>query len=199
MRDQPPLFVVPDTPCWTCKRQYGSSAQLKKHVDEERIKSELYPHVEQKPRQMFVQEHVVKWCDLGFGFVQQVADQTVNGSLTGMLDWVKVRVTNKSEGELHMLDRVLLSANAVFLGNLPRKEKLSALVELLMVYSIMQVLASEESTIEEIPRKTSPGGKFWHPTGLLPSVQAIYDGHNHLDCWSVEFRKSVSQQCRTRL
>ena len=27
-------FVVPDTACWTYKRQYGSSCQLKKHVDE---------------------------------------------------------------------------------------------------------------------------------------------------------------------
>ena len=34
-------FVVPDTACWTCKRQYGSSGQLKMHVDEERIKSDL--------------------------------------------------------------------------------------------------------------------------------------------------------------
>ena len=36
-----------------------------------------------------------------------------------MVDWVKVRVTNTSEVELHMLDREL------FLGNLPRKEELS--------------------------------------------------------------------------
>ena len=35
-----PWFVVPDTACWTCKIQYGSSGQLKKHVDEERIKSD---------------------------------------------------------------------------------------------------------------------------------------------------------------
>ena len=44
-----------------------------------------------------------------------------------------------------------------------------------MLYSIMQVLAAEGSTIGEVPRKASPGGKFWHPTGLLPSVQAMYD------------------------
>ena len=50
---------------------------------------------------------------------QQVADLTANGSLEGLLDWVKVRVTNKSEVEL---DRELLSDFAVFLGNLPRKE-----------------------------------------------------------------------------
>ena len=42
-----------------------------------------------------------------------------------------------------------------------------------MVYSIMQVLAAEGSTIGEVPRKASPGGKVWHPTGLLPSVQAM--------------------------
>ena len=53
---------------------------------------------------MFGQEHVVEWCELGFGFVQQVADQTANGSLEGLLNWVKVCVTNKSEVELHMLD-----------------------------------------------------------------------------------------------
>ena len=34
--------------------------------------------------------------------------------------------------------------------------------------------------IGEVYRKASPGGKVWHPTGLLPSVQAIYNGHSHL-------------------
>ena len=90
VRHHLPWFVVPDTACWTCKKQYGSSSQLKKHVDEERIKSDLDPHVDQEPHQMFGQEHVVEWCELGFGFVQQVADQTANGSLEGLMDWVKV-------------------------------------------------------------------------------------------------------------
>ena len=57
---------------------------------------------------------MVEWCKLGIGFVQQVADQTASGSLEGLLDWVKVRVTNASEVELHMLDRELLSGFAVF-------------------------------------------------------------------------------------
>ena len=39
-------FVEPDTACWTCKRQYGSVGQLKKHVDEERIRSDLDIHVD---------------------------------------------------------------------------------------------------------------------------------------------------------
>ena len=47
-----------------------------------------------------------------------------------------VCVTNKSEVELHMLDRELLSAFCVFLENLPRKEELSALPGWHMVYSI---------------------------------------------------------------
>ena len=85
-------FMVPDTACWTSKRQYRSSGQLKKHVDEESINSDLDPHVDQEPH-------------LGFGFVQQIADQTVNGSLEGLWDWVKLCVTNKSEVELHMLGR----------------------------------------------------------------------------------------------
>ena len=68
---------------------------------------------------------MVEWCELGFGFV---ADRTENGSLVGLLDWVKVRVTNKYKVELHMLDRELMSAFSVFLGNLLRKEELSALV-----------------------------------------------------------------------
>ena len=114
VRHHLPWFVEPDTTCWTCKRQYGSSGQLKKHVDEERIKSDLDPHVDQESHQMFGQEHVVEWCELGFGFVQQVADQTANGSLEGLLDWVKVCVTNKYEVELHMLDRELLSAFVYF-------------------------------------------------------------------------------------
>ena len=109
-----------------------------------------------------------------------------DGEREGLLEWVKVCVTNKSEVELHMLDRELLSAFGVFLGNLPRKEELSALVGWRMVYSIMQVLAAEGSTIGEVLRKASPGGNVWHPTGLLPSVQAMYDGHSHLDRWSVE-------------
>ena len=65
--------------------QYGSSGQLKKHVDEERrIQSELDPHVEWDPHQMLGQEHVVEWFELGFEFVQRVADQTSNGSLEGV-------------------------------------------------------------------------------------------------------------------
>ena len=129
VRHHLPWFVVPDTACWTCKRQYGSRGQLKNHVDEERIKSDLDPHVDQEPHQMLGQEHVVEWCELGFGYVQQVADQTVNESLDGLLDWVKVCLTNKSEVKLHMLDRELLSAFSVFLGNLPRKEELSSLIQ----------------------------------------------------------------------
>ena len=31
------------------------------------------------------------------------------------------------------------------------------------------------------------------PTGLLPSVQAMYDGHSHLDRWSVEVGKRVAR------
>ena len=83
-------------------------------MDEERIKSDLDPHVDEESHQMFGQDHVVEWCELGFGFVQQVADQTANGSPEGLLDWLKVCVTNKSEVELHMLDRELLSAFGVF-------------------------------------------------------------------------------------
>ena len=78
------------------------------------IKSELDPHMDQGPHHMFWQEHVVEWCELAFGFVQQVADQTANGSLEGLLSWVKVCVTNKSEVELHMLARGLLFAFSVF-------------------------------------------------------------------------------------
>ena len=143
---------------------------------------------------MFGQEHVVEWCKLGFGCVQQVADQTANGSLQGLLDWAKVCVTNKSEVELHMLDRELMSAFAVFLETLPRKEELSALVGRRMVYSFMQVLAAEGSTIEEVSRKATPGSMVWHPTGVLPSVQAIYDRHSHLDRWSVEVGKREARE-----
>ena len=74
------------------------------------------------------------------------------------------------------------------------KEELSALVGWRMVYSIMQVLAAEGSTIGEVPRKASPGGKVWHPKGLLPSVQAMYDGHSHLDRWSVEVGKREARE-----
>ena len=88
-----------------------------------------------------------------------------------------------------MLDRELLSAFTVFLGNMPMKDELAAIVEWRMVYSIVQVLAAEGSTIGEVSRKVSPGGKVWHHTGLLLSVQAIYNGHSHLDRWSVEVGK----------
>ena len=63
---------------------------------------------------MFGKKQVVEWCELEFGFVKQVVDQTANGSLEGMFDWAKICVTNKSEIELHMLDRELLSTFAVF-------------------------------------------------------------------------------------
>ena len=116
------------------------------------------------------------------------------------MDWVKVCVTNKSEVELHMLDRELLSAFGVFLGNLPRKEELSTLLEWHMIYSIMQVLAAEGSTIGEVPRKASPGGKLWHPTGLSRRCMM------HTVTWTAgplkserERPGSVWQQCRTRL
>ena len=102
-----------------------------------------------------------------------------------------------------MLDRELLFVFSVFLGNLPRKEELSALVGWRMVYSIMRVLAAEGSTMEEVPRKAFPEGKVWHPTCLIPPAQAMYDGHRHLDRSSVEVGKSeagsVWQQCCTRL
>ena len=62
-----------------------------------------------------------------------------------------------------------------------------------MVYSLMHVLAAEGSTIENIPRKASPGGRVWHPTCLLPFVQ-IYDGHSHLDRWSVEVGKGEARE-----
>ena len=58
----------------------------------------------------------------------------------------------------------------------------------------MQVLAAEGSTNEEVPRKASPGGKVRHHTGLLPSVHAIYDGHSHLDRWSVEVGKRSARE-----
>ena len=103
-------------------------------------------------------------------------------------------MTNKSEVELHMLDRELLSAFCVFLENLPRKEALSVLLGWRMVYSIMQVLSAEGSTIGVVPRKAAPGGKVWHPSGLIPSVQAMYDGHSHLDRWSVEVGKREARE-----
>ena len=165
-------------------------------MDEERSKAKVDPHVDQDPHQMFGQEHLVKLCELGFDSFEQVADQTANSSLKGLLDWVKVRVDNKSEVELHILDRELLSAFAVFLRNLSMKGALSAYVGWRMVYSILQVLAADGFMIEEVPRKAYPGGNVWHPTCLIPSAQAIYDGHSHLDCWSVEVDK---REARGRL
>ena len=53
VRHHLPWFVVPDAACLTCKRQYGSSVQLKKHVDEGRIKLDLDPYVDQEPHQIF--------------------------------------------------------------------------------------------------------------------------------------------------
>ena len=58
----------------------------------------------------------------------------------------------------------------------------------------MQVLAGEGSTIGEVSRKPSPGGKVWHPTGPLPSPQGIYDGYSHLDRWSVEVGKREARE-----
>ena len=63
-----------------------------------------------------------------------------------------------------------------------------------MVYSIMQALAAEVSTIGESSRKASHRSKIWYPTGLLPSVQTIFEGHSHLDRWSVEVGKSEDRE-----
>ena len=146
--------AVPGTACWTCKRQYGSSGQLKKHVNKERIKSELNPHVDQEPHQMFGQEHVVEWCELGFGFIQQVADQTANGSLEGMLSRYVLPINLK----LHMLGTELLSAFAqegVAVGTCWMAPGL---------FNHASALTAEGSTIGEVSRKASPGGKVCHPT-----------------------------------
>ena len=63
-----------------------------------------------------------------------------------------------------------------------------------MVYSIIQVLAAEGSTIGEVSRKAAPDGKVWHPSSLLLSVQAMYDGHSHPDRWSVEVGKRDARE-----
>ena len=54
-----------------------------------------------------------------------------------------------------MLDKELLSAFDLFLESLPRMEELSPLVGWRMVYSIMQVLVTEGSTIGEVSLKAS--------------------------------------------
>ena len=87
----------------------------------------------------------------------------VNGSLGSLLDWVKVCATNKSEVELLIIRQRTAVCFWCILGNLPMKEELSARVGWCMVYSSMQVLAGEGSTIGEVPRKTSPGGQVWYP------------------------------------
>ena len=61
------------------------------------------------------------------------------------------------------------------------RRSFKALVGWRMVDSIMQVLAAEGSTNEEVLSKATHGGKVCQQTDLLPSVQAIYDGHSHLD------------------
>ena len=45
-------------------------------------------------------------------------------------------------------------------------------------------------TIEGVHRKDSPGGKVWRPTYHLPSIQATYDGHIHLDRGAAEVGNS---------
>ena len=145
---------------------------------------------------MFGQEHVVEWCE-------QVADQTANGSLEGLFDWLKVCVTNKSEVELHMLDRELLSVFYFILWNLLRKEELSALLGWRMVYSTMQVLAEEGLTIGEVPRKASPEGKVWHPSGLFRLSRRCMMGTVTWTAGPLKLERerpgSVWPQCRTRL
>ena len=66
-----------------------------------------------------------------------------------------------------MLDRELLSALCVFLGNLPREEELSALLG-------WQMLAAEGSTIGEVPRKASPGGKVLLQCNLVFFILNMY-------------------------
>ena len=160
-------------------------------MGEERIKSDLDPHVDQEPHQMFVQEHVVEWCELGFGFVQQVADQTANGSLEGLLDWVKVCVTNESEVELHMLDRELLSAIGLFFRE-PAQEG-GSVGPARMAHGLFN---HASACSREIDDRGGPSQSISWRQGLAPymSVQAMYDGHSHLERWSVEVGKREARE-----
>ena len=87
------------------------------------IKSDLDPHVDQEPHQMFGQD----WWSGGVVRTRIWIRPTCSRpdgerESGGLLDWIKVCVTNKSAVDLLVLDRALLSAFDVFLGNLSRKE-----------------------------------------------------------------------------
>ena len=123
---------------------------------------------------MFGQEHVVEWCELGFGFVQQVADQTANGSPRGACWGLGSRYvfTNKSEVELHMLDRELLSAFCVFFRE-PAQEG-GAVGTARMAHGLFNHASAGSRGIDDrrgLSQKQLLEARVWHPSGLLPSVQ----------------------------
>ena len=82
-----------------------------------------------------------------------------------------------------------------FLGNLPRKEELSALIGWRMV--LFNIASAGSRVIDESEMSLAKHlleASFWHPSCLLPSVQSMYDGHSHLDRWSVEVGKREARE-----
>ena len=185
VRNHLPWFITPETACWTCKEQFGSSTLLKRHMDEEREKAESDPRVVVEPHQMFGQEHIVAWCELCYGFLQQSADRVADGNLEGLLQWCKVNVVDKSDSELHPLDQELLSVFFLFLEDVPRGKELAALVGWRSVYNLQLALADNNfQAIFDGVVRGAPGTKKWRPADLLPRISTMYDGHSHLDRWA---------------
>ena len=107
-----PWFVVPETACWTCKFQYGSSKQLHQHrVEEKRDEQEGAEDVEL--HQVFGACHMVHWCELGLGLLQQLVDLVSGGNLGDLLAWCDTNVS-MTDHFIHALDSELLCCFVLF-------------------------------------------------------------------------------------
>ena len=194
-----PWFVIPETACWTCKVQYGSSKQLHQHRVEEKKREEQEGAEYVDMHQVFGASHMVHWCELGLGLLQQLADLVSGGNLGDLLAWCDTNVS-MTDHFIHALDSELLCYFALFVGDQPRGERLASLLPWRGLYDILQALVgvvpSEGfQTLDGILRVAAPDERILKDGDVLPKKQGMVDGHSHLDRWAA----SVGRDARSLL
>ena len=134
-----PWFVVPETASWACKVQYGSSKQLHQHRVEEKKREEQEGAEDVEMHQVFGACHMVHWCELGLGFIPQLADLVSGGNLDDILAWCDTNVSI-TDHFIPALDSELLCSFALFVGDQPRWVRLASLLAWRRLYDILHAL-----------------------------------------------------------
>ena len=89
--------------------------------------------------QVFGASHMVHWCELGLGLLQQLADLVYGGKLGDLLAWCDTNVS-MTDHFIHTMDSELLCSIAMFVGDQRRGERLASLLAWMMLYDIIQAL-----------------------------------------------------------